>query len=238
MSYGVQVFSSDGATIFDSNSKRFYTLVGRLVTRDTPYDSGWAKHVRIPAKYTPENSILVMKVMPWASPYFGAIWSTGPMEVRGTLGLVMRWAGTMYYTEQFPQNEFYVYTLLPADQVNDYGVNVYGASGELLFNTESSSLQIVEQINGGVAFPNNKLSKVPIVGGVGVIISANPYMAQTNYPGYTSLQLGMYRLDDSGIVEFRTLPAGRVYVNGSVTFQRTSVATVRLPAAAPPIIPW
>lgn len=241
MSFGLQVFSSEGATIFDTNSKKIYTLVGRLITRYTPYDNGWTVYVKIPPKFNATNSILVLKLEQWRSPHFGDIWSTGPREVRSGGEIIFSWVGRRHYTDgNYPLLEFYVYSTLPAEQVNDYGMNVYGEDGTLLFNTESSSLQIVEQVNGGISFPGNRLSTNPILdgGGIGIIISANPYLAQTPSSGYVGVQLGMYRRDQFGFVEQRVLYGGSAYVGGHVSFQRTSVATVRLPQATPPTIPW
>lgn len=240
MSFGISVMSSGGETIFDSRSKKYYTLVGKMVTRWQPYTDGRVLYINPPNIFNPTNSIFVVKPPQGLN-------TGGYLAWIGVLPPIYGWDPNIYklrfattdgtrYSYEFPYIEVYVYTTLPVGEIGDFGIEVRDDSGNVTFNTSKNSLtlQITEQINN----PRQLLGQINTQPANGVIISASFY--QILAAGVTDArpEIQVFRTDGSNIYGAVHSSRESVHTQGGLSFTRTSVALVKLPDWDPPIINW
>lgn len=239
MSFGISVTSSGGETIFDSRSKKYYTLAGKMVTREEPYEYGGVLYINPPTIFNPTNSIFVVKppqglnsggrtawvgVLP---PYYG-YYATYKLRFAPTDGT--------QYSDNYPPIEVYVYTTLPINTPDSFGIEVSDDSGNVTFNTSKNSLtlQITEQVNNS----RELLGRVNTKPANGVIISAAFYQIVAPSEGYGTPELQVFRTDGGNIYGAVHRARRSVYTRGGLSFTRSSVALVALPDWDPPIINW
>lgn len=237
MSFGLQVFGESGANIFDSNSKRYYTLVGKLVSRVDPYDS-WKFYISIPSQFTPDNSIVVLKLEDWKGIRGNWFFSIDSIERRVNLN----WFGTHNIADPpLPRPELYLYSARPVSSGATYGLNVLDSNGSLSFHAGRSSdtLKIIEQVNTKpFGSPLNQGSLLGSGGANGVIVNAAPTQARPGGGGFYNMDYTTFRLDSNGRIRCST-GFGEAYgLPGGFSFNYFSVATVQLPSWSVPIIPW
>lgn len=239
MSFGITVTSSGGEIIFDSRNKKYYTLVGKMVSRRVPHDNT-VLYINPPTIFNPTNSIFVVKppqglnsggrlawigaLPPWRG-YYSGVFKLRFATVDGT-----------GYSADYPNIDVYVYTTLAIGASSDFGLEVRDGSGNVTFNTTKNShtLQITEQINSSGPL-QGRINTKPADG---VIISASFYQVRAAGSGYASPDVQAFRSDGSniyGAVYSQRMPEA---VQGGLSFTRTSVALVRLPDWDPPIINW
>ena len=236
MSFGLTVISSGGETIFDSRNKKYYTLVGKMVARDQPYEYGRVQYINPPTIFNPSNSIFVVKP-PQGSNAGGRLDWVGVLPPYGTL-YKLRFAPTdgTVYNNPSPSTEVYVYTTLPIGELGTFGLEVMDDSGKVTFNTSKNSLtlQITEQVNN----TKQLLGMVNTRPANGVIISASFYQIVAPGPTTTRATLQVFRTDGSNIYGAVHTTRGYVDTISGLSFTRTSVALVKLPDWDPPIINW
>lgn len=240
MSFGISVTSSGGETIFDSRNKKYYTLVGKMISREEIFTDGRVLYINPPTIYNPTNSIFVVKppqglntagrlawigVLPPLKTYYYGDFKLRFATTDGTMGAY-----------DYPNIEVYVYTTLPVNESSDFGLEVRDDSGELSFNTSKNSLtlQITEQVNS----PNQLLGMVNTKPANGVIISASFYQIVAPSETYAKPEIQVFRLDGSNIYGAVHSSRESVLTKGGLSFTRTSVALVKLPDWDPPIIDW
>ena len=239
MSFGITVTSSGGETIFDSRNKKYYTLVGKMVTREQPHELGGVLYINPPTIFNPANSIFVVKP-PQGLNSGGRLAWIGVMPPHyGNYGnYILRFATTdgTQYNYNYQSVEVYVYTTLPVNESSDFGLEVRDDSGEVTFNTSKNSLtlQITEQINNN----GQLLGMVNTRPANGMIISAAFYQIVASGSGYALPEIQVFRTDGSNIYGAVHSSRSSVYTDGGISFWRTSVALVKLPDWDPPIINW
>lgn len=235
MSFGISVMSSGGETIFDSRSKKYYTLVGKMVTREEPYTNGAIFSINPPTIFNPTNSIFVVKPPQGLNSGGGTAW-VGVLPPN--YGHKLRFAQTdgTQYSWKYPPIEVYVYTTLPIGEIGDFGIEVRDDSGNVTFNTSKNSLtlQITEQINNS----RQLLGMVNTKPANGVIISAAFYQIVTPSEGNAIPEIQVFRTDGGNIYGAVHRSRRSVYTKGGLSFTRTSVALVALPDWDPPVINW
>lgn len=236
MSFGLTVTSSGGETIFDSRNKKYYTLVGKMVSRDEPYEYGAVQYIDPPTIFNPTNSIFVVKP-PQGVNSGGRLAWVGVLPP-GITRYKLRFAPTdgTIYSFNYQKIEVYVYTTLPIGELGDFGIEVRDDNGEVTFNTSKNSLtlQITEQINS----PSLLLGGINTKPANGVIISASFYQIVASGQTSTMPDIQVFRTDGSNI--YGAMHRSRGYINsyGGLSFTRNSVALVQLPDWDPPIINW
>lgn len=234
MSFGLTVANSSGTIIFDSNTKKYYTLAGKMVARDVPYEFGMIVYINPPSIFNPTNSIFVVKPPQGVNSSGRRAW-VGVLPADAVYKLKFSLTDGTIYTSTYPQLEVYVFTTLPLAQSSEYGVEVRDVSGQLSFNTtrDSHTLQITEQINGDVL--TGKLNSYPANG---AIISASFYQAVASGAGYVRPTLAVFRSDDVNIYSEIHSSGRSIYSAGGFSFTKTSLALVKLPSWQPPVISW
>jgi len=239
LSFGLEVISSGGETIFNSSNKKYYTLVGKMVTRYERYTDGRVLYINPPTIYNPTNSIFVVKPpqglntggrLAWIGvipPHYG-YYSTYKLRFATTDGTG--------YSYQYPPVEVYVYTTLPVRESSEFGIEVRDDNGELSFNTSKNSLtlQITEQINDH----QQLLGMINTQPADGVIISASFYQILAAGETYAKPEIQVFRREGDNIYGAVHTSRESVYTRGGLSFTRTSVALVQLPDWDPPIIDW
>lgn len=234
MSFGISVISSGGETIFDSRSKKYYTLVGKMVAREEPYAYGEILYINPPTIFNPTNSIFVVKPPQGLNSGGNTAWvGVLPADL-----YKLRFApvdGTPYGWV-YPPIEVYVYTTLPINAPDSFGIEVSDDDGKVTFNTSKNSLtlQITEQVNNS----KQLLGRINTRPANGVIISAAFYQIVASSGGYASPMLQVFNTDGSNIYGAVHSARRSVYTKGGLSFTRTSIALVALPDWDPPIINW
>lgn len=237
MTFGLQVFGANGANLFDSRTKRYFTLVGKMVSKRDPYEYQEYR-IKIPSKYTPNNSIVVFKLEAWKGirgNWFFSIDGRG-REVK------FNWFGTKNVADPpIPYPELYLYSSLPVTAGSSYGLNVWDSAGSLSFHAGRSSdtLKIIEQVNTKpYGSPLTEGSLLGSGGANGVIVNAAPIQASPIGGSMYKMDYTTFRLDNNGRIRCST-GFGEAYgLPGGYSFNYFSVATVKLPTWSVPIIPW
>lgn len=236
MSFGLTVTSSGGETIFDSRNKKYYTLVGKMVSREEPYEYGAILYINPPAIFNPTNSIFVVKPPQGLNSGGSLAWIGVLQPHYGYYKLRFATTDGTRYSHQYPPVEVYVYSTLPLNKSSDFGLEVKDDSGDVTFNTSKNSLtlQITEQINSS-SFLRGVVNTRPANG---VIISAAFYQILAQGSGYYIPEIQVFRTDGSNIYGEVHSSRSSVFAGGGISFTRTSVALVKLPDWDPPIINW
>ena len=130
----------------------------------------------------------------------------------------------------------YVYTTLPINAPDSFGIEVSNDDGKVTFNTSKNSLtlQITEQVNNS----KQLLGRINTKPANGVIISAAFYQIVASSGGYASPTLQVFNTDGANIYGAVHRARASVYTKGGLSFTRTSIALVALPDWDPPIINW
>lgn len=239
--YGMEVYSEDGYKVFNTGSKMYYTLMGKLVARVSyPYKtnspstgtSGW--HITLPSyiKENPDKYILVLKI------------NNNPVKL-----LDNRYS----FSHQYPQDsqleffsstapELYVYTRGPALDSASWGLETFNAQGELEFTSGRGSqvlqteatYQTQMSVSPGASWSSGTI-------GDGVIISSLPLYITHFYDVHYHIR---------AVEAEMKLVNGRVSVTlsphtqrGTLLFHwlrndRLSLAITKLPTWTVPTINW
>ena len=234
MSFGITVVSNGGETIFDSRSKKYYTLVGKMVSRVEPYSGGAVVYINPPTIFNPTNSIFVVKPPQGLNSGGRTAW----VGVLPASQYKLRFAPTdgTQHSWVYSPIEVYVYTTLPINAPDSFGLEVKDDNGKVTFNTSKNSLtlQITEQVNHSAAL-GGKINTKPANG---VIISAAFYQIVASSAGYAHPMVQVFRTDGSNIYGAVHTSREAVYTLGGLSFSRSTVALVALPDWDPPIINW
>lgn len=240
MSFGITVMSSGGETIFDSRSKKYYTLVGKMISRVELSTNGRVLYINPPTIFNPTNSIFVVKPPQGLNSGGRLAWIgvLPPLKTYYYGDFKLRFATTdgTNYSYNYPNIEVYVYTTLPIGEISDFGIEVRDDSGNVTFNSSKNSLtlQITEQINN----PRQLLGQVNTQPANGVIISASFYQILAAGEADARPDIQVFRTDGSNIYGAVHSSRESVHTQGGLSFTRTSVALVKLPDWDPPIINW